>query len=296
VMAWRHGHQWPLQNCRSAPSGPKMRDTTPRLPEPSMSWPLFLAAAGAGLTVLIVLLNPEPSRALGPGVRMLFWALHVGLPLLLLQLMQVALSRWPVVWRLGVWAQVGLAGVAGAALFAPVAVLLDILFGLAAVTDDRTEPWAARIGDEFLALAPLVVLVWLALNAARGLRLPTLRNDVGEPPQAIAPPETVPAFLSRVPASLGRDLIALHAELHYLRVETRLGNTLILYPFGQAVAELAPLQIGLQVHRSHWVAIAHVRGIRRDGAGLSCILDTGAVLPVGRSRKAEVAARLPFVQ
>jgi DNA-binding LytR/AlgR family response regulator len=48
---------------------------------------------------------------------------------------------------------------------------------------------------------------------------------------------------------------------------------------------------GAQIHRSHWVADAHVAHLRRDGDQTYCLLDNGAVLPVGRRRRAEIATR-----
>jgi DNA-binding LytR/AlgR family response regulator len=45
------------------------------------------------------------------------------------------------------------------------------------------------------------------------------------------------------------------------------------------------------VHRSHWVADRHVRGLRRKGSHLVCQLAGGLEAPVSRRRQAEVIAR-----
>jgi DNA-binding LytR/AlgR family response regulator len=92
---------------------------------------------------------------------------------------------------------------------------------------------------------------------------------------------------------LGRELVMLSAELHYLRVKTTRGEALILYSFGQAMAELAASDKGIQVHRSHWVARTHVAGVRREEGRMHCVLLSGATVPVARSRQAEVAAKFP---
>jgi len=131
--------------------------------------------------------------------------------------------------------------------------------------------------DEFIALVPTFGLVWRALNATRLLRLEPLLCGIAEE-------EQTPDFWSRVPQTLGRDLVALSAELHYIRVYTTKGDALILYPFGQAVKDLSNFE-GAQIHRSHWVAFAHVQSVQPRGQGAICQLSGGLSLPVSRTRK-----------
>jgi DNA-binding LytR/AlgR family response regulator len=99
-----------------------------------------------------------------------------------------------------------------------------------------------------------------------------------------------PSLWLRVPRNIGRDLVALSAELHYIRVRTAAGEALILHPFGRAVAELAGTGTGLQIHRSHWVVLAHVQRIDRRDQGALCLLSTGATLPVSRQYRAALQA------
>ncbi|MCE2820769.1 MAG: LytTR family transcriptional regulator [Phenylobacterium sp.] len=271
----------------------------------TLSWPYFLLFAGLGLVTLFTLLDPEPSRSLGLIERFLFWLLHAG-GLLFLR-------------RLNPWIQITLAGLIGTALFAPIGTGLDEVFGLAAVSDDLNLTWPHQVLNAFADTAPAAVFIWVGLNAARNLRLPTLR-ETGHRPQpalqelsrvaqpaplrledqspapALASEAATPPFWSRVPSSLGDDLVALTAELHYLRVETVNGNALILYPFGQAVAELAASSSnGSQIHRSHWVAHSHVANIQKDRGRVFCVLTSGTRLPIGRRRQATIVARLSSV-
>lgn len=261
------------------------------VPDLSLRWPTFLVCAGAFLVALFTLLNPEPSRQLSPVARLAFWAAHVGLPLALLQLAQSAVSRVAVLRRLGVWWQCALAGVVGALCFTPLALWMDALFGM----PDGQACDAHCFADEFLALAPPVILVWLGLNAARLLRLPALQPQPAPPQTEPKPPRAEPApatILDRLPAQLGRDVVSLRAELHYLRVETSRGNALILYPFGVAVTEVEPVVPGLQVHRSSWVALSHLVRLEREAGRTVCVMDTGSRIPVGRRRLPEVNRRL----
>ncbi|MDE1148145.1 MAG: LytTR family DNA-binding domain-containing protein [Azospirillaceae bacterium] len=97
------------------------------------------------------------------------------------------------------------------------------------------------------------------------------------------------SFLARLPAALGRDLLALSMEDHYVRAHTPLGSALVLIPLHQAVAELDDVP-GMRVHRSWWVARAAVAGLVRDGRNLRLRLVTGLEAPVARTSVAAVRA------
>ncbi|TAG13129.1 MAG: LytTR family transcriptional regulator [Rhodobacterales bacterium] len=258
--------------------------------DPRRSWPGFLIAAGLSLVLLFVLLRPGVSDGLTGVPLVLFWAAHVLVPLALLQGTQIVLSRLPRIAALNPWVQTALSGLGGSALFAPLALVLDAVFGLATSTDDLSMSWPLALIDEFLGLAPIVTFVWLALNATRLLRLdPVTRAETASEPAE-------PDLWQRVPRSIGRDLVALSAELHYLRVRTTAGEALVLYPFGKAVADLSRTGGGLQIHRSHWVALGHVQRIDRRGQGAICTLDSGLALPVSRQYRAALLAAFAAVQ
>lgn len=94
----------------------------------------------------------------------------------------------------------------------------------------------------------------------------------------------LPRFLSRVPAHLGSDVIALTSQDHYLRVHTRRGDALILYNLGEAIGELDRVGIeGLRVHRSHWVASASVVEVVSKGRTWTVKLATGLEFPVSQT-------------
>ncbi len=102
-----------------------------------------------------------------------------------------------------------------------------------------------------------------------------------EPVGVDAPP--APDFLDRLPPHLGRELIALEMEDHYVRAHTPAGSTLILMRMRDAVAELGGSD-GRLVHRSWWVARAHVQGVRRDGRNVRLVLAQGIEAPVARGQ------------
>ncbi|NEX94511.1 LytTR family DNA-binding domain-containing protein, partial [Caulobacter sp. 17J65-9] len=96
-------------------------------------------------------------------------------------------------------------------------------------------------------------------------------------------------LLERLPPRLGREVVALGMEDHYVRVFTRRGDTLVLMRMADAVAELAAVD-GAQVHRSWWVARAAVVASARSGRSGVLRLDTGLEVPVARRRLAELKA------
>lgn len=101
------------------------------------------------------------------------------------------------------------------------------------------------------------------------------------PQHAMQQPEPV-RFMVHIPAHLGRDLLAVEAVDHYLRIHTRVGETLIHMRMSDAIEELQGAD-GLQVHRSWWVARPAVAGQQRSGAKLSLVLANGIVVPVSRT-------------
>ena len=104
-------------------------------------------------------------------------------------------------------------------------------------------------------------------GAPAGLRAvsrPAEPASTRPPPEAGPTPRPVRDFVSRLPADLGDEIIYIKTEGHYLRVYTETGSSRLLMRFADAVAELAGL--GMQVHRSYWVAHDHIEGlVKRDG-------------------------------
>jgi len=98
-----------------------------------------------------------------------------------------------------------------------------------------------------------------------------------------------PALLRRVPPRLGRDVVCLQMEDHYVRIHTDQGSDLVLMPLAKAMAQLNGLE-GLQVHRSWWVARRAVAGVVEDGRNLRLRLTNGLEAPVARANVAKLKA------
>ncbi len=115
----------------------------------------------------------------------------------------------------------------------------------------------------------------------------------GRPPGA-RPASASPAvkddhpFFRRLSKPIGRDLITLQAQDHYIEVRTTAGSELILMRLGDAERELADWP-GIRVHRSWWVAHSHVAQSARDNGRLVLHLTDGTTVPVSRSYQKAVS-------
>lgn len=91
-----------------------------------------------------------------------------------------------------------------------------------------------------------------------------------------------PQLLQRLPQAQRGALIALKSDDHYVRVYTDAGDTLILMRLRDAIKLSAPV-IGMQIHRSHWVAQDAVRCFLRTGHTGVITLVNGLEIAVSRS-------------
>lgn len=96
-----------------------------------------------------------------------------------------------------------------------------------------------------------------------------------------------PLFLAKLPFSKRGDLWGLSSELHYVRVHTSLGHDLVLMRLADAIEQSDAIE-GLQVHRSHWVALDGVKSIRSKAGKMVIVLKSEFEVPVSRSYQGAV--------
>jgi hypothetical protein len=139
---------------------------------------------------------------------------------------------------------------------------------------------------EWYGQTVVVSLVYVAFYAV-------LRGRVGRGVATPLPPgegqSGGPRILRRLPPRLGRDLLCLSMEDHYVRLHTTRGSALVLMSLGQALEEVRGLE-GLKVHRSWWVARRAVEGVVEDGRNLRLKLAGGLTAPVSRASVARLRA------
>jgi hypothetical protein len=154
----------------------------------------------------------------------------------------------------------------------------------------RPIPWRAawEIYPQ-TAFLTIVISVVIGLFMERHLRAAadSERARVASIPAVDAPKDTPPDFFRRVPPALGRDLLALEMEDHYLRIHTALGSDLVLLRLRDALSELGPSR-GRQVHRSWWVAEGAVASAERDTRRPILVLRNGLRVPVSKTFRDQV--------
>ena len=224
------------------------------------------------------------------------WQLQTVLPMALLIASHVLLSNLSWFVGLNAWWALSISGFVGATLFAPLALLIDLW-----LESTQSDDLLGELAEEWMSVVPPVAICWLALNApwVLGFRLekhdhPDLARQSEErspaPPDRDNGPEPA-GFMAMLPPEIQGRLILLKSELHYLRVVTENGSSLILYNLADAIAQL-PADSGLSVHRSYWIAFDAVGSLTRRGRqGLLRLCD-GSEVPVSRSRLASVSRRL----
>lgn len=282
-----------------------------------------------GLTALFTILDPPVSARLPVWSTAVFWFLHIGIGMLLAVAATVWLSRHlPRIPPHAVMRRVILGGLIGSLLFTPIALALDGIWlpeSPAEKPDDWLDEWEQQGGfpallAEWLSLLPAYLSSWMLVNAIPvGIRraipetTPTPEPQpalsapaiaaIDAPPAPITDPEpTVTGpdpgyvvdeasdFLAALPPAIGLDLVAIQADLHYLQVRTTRGRAMVLASLGTAERALGTR--GLRVHRSHWVALAHVRRVAQSASGMTLELSDGSRIPVSRRRAGEVRERL----
>jgi LytTr DNA-binding domain len=130
--------------------------------------------AVVGIAALFTVAGAEPARHLPLPLALGFWVLSVGTGLALAVAAAFGLTRWPGARRLVRWQLLGLAGVIGLLLYAPLSLALESAFpatGPPQADDgwlDRLEAagGAGSLVAELLQAGPLYLLTWALLNAA----------------------------------------------------------------------------------------------------------------------------------
>lgn len=263
----------------------------------------YFATVAVVLGLLFAFIEGDDESGLEVLLSLLQWQLQSALPMLLLLLSHMALSRLPLFEGQRPWHQLIVSGLCGSLLFAPFALLIDIVLG-------GSERFSlGELADEFFAVAPPVSLSWLAMNApfVLGLRLRSShaaaldglggsRAGVGTVESAVgAEPRAEPGFMRLVPKALRGELLYVKAELHYLAVVTTAGRSLVLYNLRDAIDELASTP-GRQVHRSFWVALSQVDSLWRKGRQGVLLMKNHDRVPVSRRRLAEIEALLSVAE
>ncbi|MCA3256260.1 MAG: LytTR family transcriptional regulator [Alphaproteobacteria bacterium] len=194
------------------------------------------------------------------------------------------LARLTARWPSPLLVKLAVGGVVGSLLSAPVLALRRALLDL---------PGLPTQGDLLTTVSLLLqynltgILTWIVagLMFHHLVGLPLFGHAAATtvlPAAPGAPTAGVAGVQGRLPAHIRGPIRLLAASEHYLRVVTDRGEAMVLYRFGDAVAE-QPLASGAQVHRSWWIAREAVAAVRRSGAKVTIELHDGTEVPVSRT-------------
>ena len=180
------------------------------------------------------------------------------------------LSRLFERWHLPFWPSVVASGAgAGVVIFALLMLINIALFDIP--LDCPT--CIAILGANVVGIAMIVTVAIVYIK--RSLDKPTQ-----EAPANPAP--ALPSLMKRLPMEKRGTLYSLSVSDHYVEVVTDKGAELLLMRLSDAMGETGETQ-GLQVHRSHWVALVAIQSARREGAKAILTLTDGREIPASRT-------------
>jgi hypothetical protein len=226
----------------------------------------------AGIILLVAVAGPFYTlENLGLAGRIAYWgAVGVLSWLMMWTLARITFALTPAHWSPALIG--GLAGVIGVVPVMALVAVGNIAFGMGL-------PARGFWGFAPYVAPPVIGISILAAMLSRSRNLPPQRQqDSG----------TASDLFARLPPELGRDIVALQAQDHYVHVTTSKGNALVLLRMSDAVNDLNGFA-GLQIHRSWWVNLRHASHLEKSATGrVQLVMDNGLCVPVPRSRQSEV--------
>ena len=150
-------------------------------------------------------------------------------------------------------------------------------------------PTILSYSSQFAVCLPLSILFSLLTHMTMSAK-PAASTASQPTVSAAAIPQEPPPLLARLKPDIRGPILHLTVEDHYTVVTTTRGRQLVLLRFSDALRELGEID-GLQTHRSHWVAAAHVEGLEKAGGRFAVRLKSGTVVPVSRSYADSVRRR-----
>jgi hypothetical protein len=204
-------------------------------------------------------------------------------------------------WLLKPWAPpimlvYALGAVVGSFAARPAIYWIANAFRPAMNAPELREMVSASLNAEFLAyyltnwsvvIAMWIVACWWMRTASQ--RLAADQQTTNVHPQH-GHDET--GFMTRLPPEIGRQVIAIQAEDHYVRVHTLAGNALILASLSDAIEAVTRSGIdGEQTHRSWWVARDAVTHHEARGRKQVLHLSNGIEVPISVTFRKLVAAK-----
>lgn len=266
-------------------------------------WGLFAAAVFLLIGLMLANLEAGPVAERGVVLRYTFWSMTAAATFLVWWLSQwlVVSGRDRLTRRLLV-----ASCLLAAALFVPVSLLIDALFGM----PEEGGSWLASIVEEWwVSVLPVFAScmiaslpAWLSTHdavsapvpesvealvpTADPTRSPALSEPVADTPAAPTPQPTDAGLL---PVAARGGVLRATADLQYVHLHSPEGMTTVPGPMHRVIGLLGDQ--GLEVRRGEWIADRHVRQVRSVRGRWVVLLKDGQQVSVSRRRLTEVKER-----
>lgn len=206
-------------------------------------------------------------EALPGGLRFIYWALVIGITSVLGVWFHalIRVQRWnslQIISLVGIGFGLSASGI--------VTMLSAMLLGPV-----QNYPGAL---DLFFYSFPSSAAVFLATILFDRTKTPAVGSHFLERPALCKRLKTYPTAMT---------ILALRAQDHYVEVITEQGAELCLMRLSDAIAETKPIR-GLQIHRSHWVAVPAIQRLESKGTETFVRITDEIALKVSQPRLKEL--------
>ncbi len=168
---------------------------------------------------------------------------------------------------------------------------MDIVLGfpeLGATTGIASEP-TPRLNAFLLELGYFLdnhIFLCALLSTPLLVRSEAIKSedDLGEVTSASAatkPQASQRPFFDSLSPPFAGPLLRAEAQEHYVKLIGSEENRMVLYRFSDILREL-PDTLGMQVHRSHWIANDAIQNVYRKGNNTRIVTSDGSEIPVSR--------------
>ncbi|GAA6207117.1 LytTR family DNA-binding domain-containing protein [Cognatishimia sp. WU-CL00825] len=183
-------------------------------------------------------------------------------------------------WGLGFWPATFAAGaMAGLAIFAALLLLNVALFDVSLSCLSCTLTLGANVVGISMIITVAFVQIRRHFEAAQ-IPVADTGTSLARTQASSQTPE--PSLMRRLPFEKRGALISMSVSDHYVEVVTVKGQELLLMRLSDAMGEVGDTN-GMQVHRSHWVALDQISAARRDGAKAVLSMSDGRDIPASRT-------------
>lgn len=180
--------------------------------------------------------------------------------------------------------------------FALTITAFDLIVGLPelGLNDDSAALLSTSrlFGYELIYLLDNHVVLCLMLLLPRLIQTYSL-SEPSEQSRPLVEPDASTSlnfFIKSFKPPLRGELCSVEAQEHYVQVVSSEESRMVLYRFSDVVRQM-PESIGMQVHRSHWVAHSAVKETVMQGQTMKLALKDGRFVPVSRTFRHAVESR-----